>query len=149
MSRHASLRDDSGPASPASLASGHSELRLNCKSDKLERVENWRTAGETIYKYSVELLLQPNFTIFPFFKSRNAFDYLYLIFDAEPTCRIPSFLRSEAAELNQHFTAMIVYSRQEILCTTLAGLSKERSSYCSSHPSLPPPSSPLSSHHRR
>ena len=78
MSRHASLRDDSGPASPASLASGHSELRLNCESD-LERVENWRTAGETIYKYSVELLLQP-FTIFLFFKNRNAFDYLYLIF---------------------------------------------------------------------
>ena len=61
VSRHASLRDDSGPASPASLASGHSELRLNCESDKLERVEIWRTAGETIYKYSVELLLQPPF----------------------------------------------------------------------------------------
>ena len=72
---HYVMTQEPGPAS-ASIASGHSELRLNVEFDKLERVQTQESGNHQDARwFSVELLLQPNFTIFHFFVYRNAFDY--------------------------------------------------------------------------
>ena len=95
VSRHASLRDDSGAGT---------SLSLNSLGSLWAEAQFWvwqirkgghRREGEETRRYSVELLLQPNFTIFHFLFTEM---HSIIVSDAEPTCSIPSFLCYMAAQ---------------------------------------------------
>lgn len=95
VSRHASLRDDSGAGTSLnSLGSLWAEAQFWVWQIRNRKGED-RREGEGTRRYSVELLLQPNFTIFHFLFTEM---HSIIVSDAEPTCSIPSFLCNMAAQ---------------------------------------------------
>ena len=74
---HYVMTQEPGPG-PASIASGHSELRLNFESDKLERVETYESRNHSLKNQGSILsscYCSPISPFFIFFVYRNAFDY--------------------------------------------------------------------------